>query len=81
MENLFDGFGSHRVNETETRPVQDDGVHSTEGFKEDGLLQVWLTVSVFELAVALLLPHMIMGQNFMGNSLLLILEPTKETDS
>lgn len=48
---------------------------------EDGLLQVRLAVSVLQLAVPLLLRHVVMGQNLMGHSLLLVLEPNKEKDS
>lgn len=80
IKNLSDGFGSHRVHEADRRPVQDDGVDRAEGFKKEGLLQVW-AVSVLQLAVPLLLQSKVMGQDLVGHSLLLWLEPIKEVDS
>lgn len=37
--NLFDGFGSHGVDEADGRPVQDDGVDGAARFRYQGLLQ------------------------------------------
>lgn len=74
---LFDGFSSHRVDETGRRPVQDDEANSTRRFEGDGLF-VCLTVLVPELAVTLLLSKVVLGQNLMGHSFFLILEPIKE---
>lgn len=79
-KDLFDGFGSHWVDEAGRRPVQDDGADGAERFEEDDLLQVWLAVSLPELAVPLLLRHVVTGQNLMGYPLLLILEPIAEAD-
>lgn len=61
MKNLFDGFGSDRVDEAGWRPVQDDGVNGAERFEEDGLLCVRLAVSVLQLAVPLLLRRVVIG--------------------
>lgn len=80
LEDLFDDFGSHRVDKAGRRPVQDDGVDRAQRFKEEGLLQVW-AVPVLQPAVLLLLLHVVLGQDFMGDSLLLVLGPSKEKDS
>lgn len=79
-EDLFDDFGSHRVDKAGGRPVQDDGVDRAQRLKEEGLLQV-CAVPVLQPAVLLLLLHVVLGQNFVGHSLLLILGPIKEMDS
>lgn len=80
IKNLSDGFGSHRVHEADRRPVQDDGVDRAERFEKEGLLIFW-AVSVLQLAIPLLLHREVMGQDLMGHSLLLWLEPIKEVDS
>lgn len=63
--NLFNGFGSHGVDEADGRPVQYDGVHGAGRFRYQGLLQ-----SLLQPAVSLLVLRGDVGEDLVCHSLL-----------
>lgn len=77
MGYLFDDFGSHGVDEAGRRPVQDDEADGAERFKEDGRLRVCLAVSVTRPTVPLLLCCVVVRQNLMHHTPLIVLKPVK----